>query len=59
MIEIIGYTGDNPQKDFGGKVYDHGDRDAVGSAASAGTSHWTTRLDALEQRVKALEARKK
>jgi hypothetical protein len=57
VIEIVGYTGSDPQKDFGGKVYDHATgtfSDQPPPPPSLGA-----RLDAMEQRIKALEARKK
>jgi hypothetical protein len=57
VIEIVDYQGSDPQKDFGGKVYDHAtgtfsDQPPLPPSLSA-------RLDAMEKRIKALEARKK
>lgn len=60
VIEIVGYEGDDPQKDFGGKTYDPktgtlSDPPPMPPAPKSPDE----RLDALEKRVKALEARKK
>ena len=59
VIEITGYTGDDPQKDFGGKTYDPKTNTLSDPPPLPVYISPDERLDALEKRVKALEARKK